>query len=64
QACEADYVTPFAGEQEFSSREELDKLLRKLRKEMVAAAKKLDFERAADLRDRLLALEKAELSSR
>ena len=64
QACEADYVTPSAGEPGFSSREELAKLLRKYRKEMVAAAKKLDFERAADLRDRLLALEKAELSSR
>jgi excinuclease ABC subunit B len=64
QVCEADYVTPSEGEPAFSSREELAKLLRKLRKEMVAAAKKLDFERAADLRDRLLALEKAELSSR
>jgi excinuclease ABC subunit B len=64
QACEADYVTASAGEQEFSSREELAKLLRKVRKDMVAAAKKLDFERAADLRDRLLALEKAELSFR
>jgi excinuclease UvrABC nuclease subunit len=31
---------------------------------MVAAAKKLDFERAADLRDRLLALEKSELATR
>ena len=28
------------------------------------AAKKLDFERAAELRDRLLAMEKAELSFR
>src|SRR5659263_186621 len=64
QVCEADYVTPSAGEPDFSSREELAKFLRKLRKEMVAAAKKLDFERAAALRDRLLALEKAELSSR
>ena len=35
-----------------------------LRKEMERAAKKLDFERAADLRDRLLSLEKAELSLR
>ena len=57
-------MTPSAGEPEYSSREELAKLLRKVRKEMVAAAKKLDFERAASLRDRLLALEKAELSSR
>ena len=57
-------MTPSEGEPAFSSREELAKLLRKLRKEMVAAAKKLDFERAAALRDRLLALEKAELSFR
>ena len=64
QVCEADYVTAPAEESLFSSREELAKLLRKLRKEMERAAKKLDFERAADLRDRLLALEKAELSSR
>ena len=57
-------MTPPEGEPAFSSREELTKLLRRLRKEMVAAAKKLDFERAAALRDRLLALEKAELSTR
>ena len=64
QVCEADYVTPSAGAPGFSSREELAKLLRKYRKEMERAAKKLDFERAADLRDRLLSLEKAELSTR
>jgi len=56
-------VTPSPGDPSFSSREELAKLLRKIRKEMERAAKKLDFERAADLRDRLLALEKAELST-
>jgi len=64
QACEADYVTPPTEEPAFSSREELAKFLRKIRKEMERAAKRLDFERAAQLRDRLLALEKAELSSR
>jgi excinuclease ABC subunit B len=64
QACEADYVTAPTEELSFASRDELAKLLRKLRKEMVGAAKKLDFERAAFLRDRLLALEKAELSYR
>jgi len=64
QACEADYVTALTEEPSFASREELAKLLRKLRKEMERAAKKLDFERAADLRDRLLSLEKAELSTR
>ena len=64
QVCEADYVTPPDGEPGFSSPEELAKLLRKLRTEMERAAKKLDFERAVVLRDRLLALEKAELSYR
>jgi excinuclease ABC subunit B len=64
QVCEADYVTAPSEEAPFASREELAKLLRKYRKEMERAAKKLDFERAADLRDRLLSLEKAELSTR
>jgi len=64
QACEADYVTPPTEESFFSSPAELARQLKKLRKEMVGAAKKLDFERAASLRDRLLALEKTELSFR
>jgi excinuclease ABC subunit B len=63
--CEADYVTVDAGEAwGFSSPEDLAKLLRKLRKEMERAARKLDFEQAAEIRDRLLALEKIELSAR
>jgi excinuclease ABC subunit B len=65
QLCEADYVTVDAGEKwEFSSAEEVSKMLKKLRKEMERAAKKLDFELAAELRDRLLSLEKLELSAR
>jgi len=65
QLCEADYVTVDAGEKwGFSSAEDLAKTLKKLRKEMERAAKKLDFERAAEIRDRLLALEKLELSAR
>ncbi|MBI5420453.1 MAG: excinuclease ABC subunit UvrB [Deltaproteobacteria bacterium] len=65
QVCEADYVTVPADEGwEFSSHEELAKTLSRLRKEMERAAKKLDFERAAEIRDRLLALEKMELSAR
>jgi excinuclease ABC subunit B len=63
-ACEADYVPlPAVEEWEFASREELLKLRKKLRKEMERAARKLDFERAAELRDRLLALEKVELAA-
>ncbi len=63
--AESDYVTVPADEQwEFASPKELTKLMKKLRKEMEQAAKKLDFERAAEIRDRLLAFEKIELSSR
>jgi excinuclease ABC subunit B len=64
QACEADYVNVPSGEPpEFASREELAKTLSRLRKEMERAARKLDFERAAQVRDRILSLEKAELSA-
>ncbi|MBE0569082.1 MAG: excinuclease ABC subunit UvrB [Deltaproteobacteria bacterium] len=64
QACEADYVpVPAREELEIPSKEELLKLRKKLRKEMERAARKLDFERAAELRDRILALEKVELAA-
>ncbi|MBP2674751.1 MAG: excinuclease subunit [Deltaproteobacteria bacterium] len=64
QACEADYVpVPAAEELEIPSREEMIRLRKKLRKDMERAAKKLDFERAAEIRDRLLALEKVELAA-
>jgi excinuclease ABC subunit B len=63
QVCESDYVTPLTEEPPFSSREELAKILQKLRKEMERAARKLDFERAAEIRDRILALEKAGLAA-
>ncbi len=63
--CEADYVTVGTdGEWESASKEEIAKTLGKLRREMERAAKKLDFERAAELRDRLIALEKRELAAR
>jgi excinuclease ABC subunit B len=64
---EADYVTvPLAAEAEdrYHSQEELDKLLKKLRKEMKAAADRYDFERAAELRDRIFKLEGKELELR
>jgi excinuclease ABC subunit B len=65
QVCEADYVPVPADEKwEFTSPQELGKTLKKLRREMERAAKKLDFERAAEIRDRLLALEKMELAAR
>jgi excinuclease ABC subunit B len=43
---------------------EMPKLIKKMRKEMLAAAKELDFEKAAGLRDRIKQLEEAELKLR
>jgi len=43
---------------------QIPKLVKKLRKEMLAAAKELDFEKAAELRDRIKSLEDAELKLR
>ena len=65
QVCEGDYVPVIPEEAwDFASAGELTRHLRKLRKEMEKAAKRLDFERAAEIRDRLLALERAELKAR
>jgi excinuclease ABC subunit B len=64
---EADYTTvPLAAEEEdrYHSQEELDKLIKKLRKDMKAAADRYDFERAAELRDRIFKLEGKELELR
>jgi excinuclease ABC subunit B len=57
---EKDYVElPLAAEEEeeYLPPKELQKLVTKLRKEMLAAAKELDFEKAAVLRDRIRKLE-------
>jgi len=63
--AEKDYVTPpvVADVQETYGIElrEIPKLIKKMRKEMLAAAKELDFEKAAELRDRIKQLEEAEL---
>ena len=65
KACERDYVNVPAGEEwEFGSTRELARELKRLRREMERAAKQLDFERAAEIRDRLLALERVELAAR
>ncbi len=65
KVAESDYVTVPADDRwEFATPKELARLMKKLRKEMEQAAKKLDFELAAEIRDRLLALEKIELSTR
>jgi excinuclease ABC subunit B len=65
QLCEGDYVTVIPEEAwDFTSAGELARHLRKLRKDMEKAAKRLDFERAAEIRDRMLALERVELKAR
>ena len=61
---EADYYTvPVAAEKkaEYIPPHELPELIKSLRKEMQDAAKKLDFEKAAELRDRIKELEEMEV---
>ncbi len=63
--AEKDYVTPpiVSDVQERYGIElkEIPRLIKRTRKEMLAAAKELDFERAAELRDKIKLLEDAEL---
>jgi excinuclease ABC subunit B len=62
---ERDYYTvPIAaeGEEAYVPVEDIPKLVKKLRKEMLTAAKDLDFEKAAGLRDRIRKLEERELA--
>jgi excinuclease ABC subunit B len=64
---ERDYFTiPVAAEsvEEYVAVEQIPGQVKKLRKEMLAAAKKLDFEKAAELRDRIRKLEDMELALR
>ena len=60
---EQDYVTvPLAAEEQARYLvEDIPAQIRKLKKEMQTAAKKLDFERAASLRDQIRALEAGQL---
>jgi excinuclease ABC subunit B len=58
---EADYVTvPTVSEEQavYSSEKELPVVIRKLKEEMKQAAKELEFEKAAELRDRIRELAK------
>jgi excinuclease ABC subunit B len=62
---EADYVTvPIAAERaaDYVASGELPKMLKDLKREMKEAAEKLEFERAADLRDRIRELQQLELA--
>jgi len=66
---EKDYYTPpgnvaEAGEEYTVAPKDIPKMVKKLRKEMLVAAKQLDFERAAELRDRVKRLEEMELALR
>ncbi len=65
---ERDYVTPPVVEDIRETygveQKDLPKLIKKMHKEMLAAAKELDFEKAAELRDRIKQLEGAELKLR
>ena len=63
---EKDYYTPPGSVAETAQEygvapKDIPKLVKKLRKEMLAAAKKLDFERAAELRDKVRKMEEMEL---
>lgn len=67
---EKDYYTPSGGgsvaesPEDYLSPKEIPKEVKRLRKEMLAAAKALDFESAAKLRDRVKKLEAMELALR
>ena len=65
---EKDYVTQPVGVaesgEEYIAPKEIPKLVKKLRKEMLAAAKELNFEKAVFLRDRVKKLEDLELALR
>jgi excinuclease ABC subunit B len=64
---ERDYYTiPIAAEprEEYVPLEKIPNLVKKLRKEMLAFAKELEFEKAAELRDRIKKLEDMELALR
>jgi len=61
---EADYYTVAVAEEsegEYLTAEKIPQKVKKLRKEMIAAAKELEFERAAELRDEIKRLEEQEL---
>jgi excinuclease ABC subunit B len=65
---DADYVTvPIAAEAPVSyevAGADIPRLISKLRKEMKSAAERYEFERAAELRDRIFSLQERELELR
>ncbi|MFN7954558.1 MAG: excinuclease ABC subunit UvrB [bacterium] len=61
EVCAADYVTIDEAPRDAGRPDDRDKTIERLKKEMVAAAEALDFERAAEIRDQVHRLEAAEL---
>jgi len=64
---EADYFTvPAVADikEEYVSTKEIPAIIQKLKKEMKEAASRLEFERAAELRDKIQRLEETELKMR
>ncbi len=62
QACDADYVDVPLVADDGPAPAEIPRMVEKLRKEMKEASDRLEFEKAADLRDRIRALQERELS--
>ncbi len=61
EVCAADHVTVDVPARDPGVADDRDQTIARLKKEMIAAAEALDFERAADLRDQVHRLEAAEL---
>ena len=62
--CDRDYVTvPMAAEEQdlYVTNQDLGKTIAKLKRKMQEAANKMDFEKAAEYRDRMLALERRQI---
>jgi excinuclease ABC subunit B len=64
KVCEADYVTVPLEAVEVKDVAEIQKAIRKARKQMLEAAARYDYEAAAKLRDRMFELERLELDLR
>ena len=64
-AAGAGEILPIAAESaaEYMSDQDMKKTIRTLRKKMTEAAEKLDFEKAAEYRDRMLALERRQIET-
>jgi excinuclease UvrABC helicase subunit UvrB len=64
QVCEADYVTVPVEKIDVRDLAEIQRKIRAVRKQMLDAAARYDYEAAAELRDRMFELEQLELELR